>query len=191
MQNIIADIFKASSSLKTVLAADKHFLGLVEKSARLMAEAAQRGGTIYACGNGGSACDAAHLCEELVARYKRERPGIRAMHFADPGTVTCWANDYDYAGVFERQAQTFCTDRDILVAISTSGNSPNVLRAAQAAKSKGAAVIGLTGKDGGKLAAQCSAALVVPANETERIQEAHITIIHIWCELLETALAKK
>lgn len=188
MQQIIKDILLASSSLKSALAADAKFLSLVSEAAEQLAKTVKSGGTIYACGNGGSACDAAHLSEELVARYKRERPGIKAMHFGDPGTLTCWGNDYDYATAFERQAQTFCAANDTLVAISTSGNSANILKATAAARAKGCRVIGLTGKDGGKLKDACDFAIVVPAKETERIQEAHITIIHIWCELLETVL---
>ena len=185
----IKDLFLASAALKNSLAANDAFLKGVESAARQLAKTAKSGGVIYACGNGGSACDAAHLAEELVARYKRERPGIKAMHFSDPGTLTCWSNDYEFVSVYERQAQTFCGKSDTLIAISTSGNSENILRAAKAAKAAGTYVIGLTGRDGGKLATLCDCALVVPAKETERIQEAHITVIHIWCELLETALA--
>ncbi|MBN8550872.1 MAG: SIS domain-containing protein [Deltaproteobacteria bacterium] len=185
----IKDLLIASASLKSSLASNEGFLKNIEASAQQLSKTAKAGGIIYACGNGGSACDAAHLAEELVARFKRERPGIKAMHFADPGTLTCWANDYEYASAYERQVKTFCSKGDTLVAISTSGNSENILRAAKAAKAAGAAVIGLTGKDGGKLAGLCDYALVVPAKETERIQEVHITVIHIWCELLETTLA--
>lgn len=185
----IKDLLLASAAMKTSLAANADFLKLVESSARGLAKTVKSGGIIYACGNGGSSCDAAHLCEELVARYKRERPGIKAIHFADPGTLTCWANDYEYAGAYERQVRTFCSKNDTLVAISTSGNSENILRAAKAAKAAGTFVIGLTGKDGGKLASLADCTLVVPVKDTERIQEAHITVIHIWCELLETSLA--
>jgi D-sedoheptulose 7-phosphate isomerase len=127
-----------------------------------------------------------HLCEELVARYKRSRKGIRAHHFLDAGTITCWANDYAFDEAFGRYADTFCTDKDVLVAISTSGNSKNILNAVSAAKAKGSKVIGLSGKDGGELRNLADVPLVIPSSETERIQEVHITIIHIWCELLET-----
>lgn len=190
MSDTIARIFAASASLKSALASDALFLSQVEAAAEKMRAAVKSGGTIYACGNGGSASDAAHLCEELVARYKRERPGIRAMHFGDPGILTCWSNDYDFAGAYERQAQTFCTASDVLVAISTSGNSENILRAAKAAKERGTLVVALTGKGGGKLAPLADCAIVVPSQETERIQEVHITIVHIWCELLETSLSR-
>lgn len=127
-----------------------------------------------------------HLVEELVARYKRERPGVRAHHFGDPSTLTCWSNDYSFEGAYERQVKTFCGPNDLLIAISTSGNSKNIVRAVTAAKALGTYVVGFLGKDGGVLKPLCNTAIVVPSSETERIQEVHITIIHILCELLET-----
>mgnify|MGYP006271566183 CR=1 FL=1 len=186
MDKEITTILNDSAALKASLATDATFLGAVSAAARRLAECAKSGGTIFACGNGGSSCDAAHLCEELVARYKRNRPGIKALHFSDPGVLTCWGNDISFEDAFARYAETFCTSSDVLVAISTSGNSKNVLRAVEAAKKKGSYVIGLTGKDGGKLAAMCDVSIVVPSQATERIQEVHITCIHIWCELMET-----
>lgn len=185
----IKELLLTSAALKTKLAGSDDFLKLVESSARQLSKTVKAGGVIYACGNGGSACDSAHLCEELVARYKRDRPGIKAMHFADPGTMTCWSNDYEFAGAYERQVKTFCGKNDTLVALSTSGNSENILRAAKAARANGTYVISLTGRDGGKLAALGDCAIIVPVKESERIQEVHITVIHIWCELLETVLA--
>ncbi|RIL10878.1 MAG: phosphoheptose isomerase [Proteobacteria bacterium] len=172
--------------MKEELAKDPKFLNAMEAAALMLKSCLAEGGTIYACGNGGSACDAMHFTEELVARYKKERPGMRARHFLDPGILTCWANDYDYTSVFERQALTFCSPKDVLLAISTSGESENVLRAVQAAKKLGSKTLGLIGRDGGNLGPACDLALVVPVQETERIQEAHITIIHILCELLES-----
>lgn len=152
----------------------------------MMVKCIKSGGTIFACGNGGSSNDAMHFVEELVARYKRERRGIKAMHFMDPAVLTCWSNDYDYATAFERQAQTFCGKNDILLAISTSGNSANVNKAVAVCKKNKAKTIALTGKDGGTLKNLADICFVVPANETERIQEVHITLIHIFCELIET-----
>lgn len=146
------------------------------------------GGRVYACGNGGSACDAMHLVEELVARYKRERPGLPAHHLMDGPTLTCWSNDYDFATVFERQVQTMIRPEDALIAISTSGDSRNVILAAGAARERGALTIGLTGGDGGRLQPLCDEALVVPSSATERIQEGHITLIHLLCEVVEATL---
>jgi D-sedoheptulose 7-phosphate isomerase len=189
MQNTIGAIFSESSALKASLANNQVFLSAVKESAERLALCSRTGGTIYACGNGGSTCDAMHLCEELVARYKRNRPGIRALHFMDPSVLTCWGNDISFEDAFARYAETFCTPNDVLVAISTSGNSKNVLQAVRAAKSKGSFVIALTGKDGGHLAPISDIAITVPSTATERVQEAHITCIHAWCELLETELA--
>jgi D-sedoheptulose 7-phosphate isomerase len=157
-------------------------------SARLLAKTIISGGTIYACGNGGSACDAMHLCEELVAQYKRVRPGVKAMHFMDNSTLTCWGNDHGFVQAYERYAETFCGKKDVLIAISTSGASENVILAAKAALKKGSKVVVLTGKGGGSLAKLGDIVINVPLYETERIQEVHITCIHIWCELLETGL---
>jgi D-sedoheptulose 7-phosphate isomerase len=174
-----------SISLRQNILSDSKFLNSVDEAINHLIKIIENGGTIYSCGNGGSACDAMHFTEELVARYKKERPGIRAHHLMDPGTLTCWANDYSWDKVFERQAQTFCTPKDALVVFSTSGNSENILRGINAAKEKGAYVLGLLGKGGGKAAPLCDSALVVPSNATERIQEIHITLVHIFCEEIE------
>jgi D-sedoheptulose 7-phosphate isomerase len=186
MREIIASILKDSAANKAALAVDPDFLAVVERAAKELKAVAARGGMVYLCGNGGSACDAIHFCEELVARFKRERPGMRAMHFMDPGVLTCWANDYDYESVFKRCVETFCGPADILVAFSTSGNSKNILQAVEAARTKGCFSLALTGRNGGQLAAMADLSLVVPAKETERIQEVHITLVHILCELMET-----
>jgi D-sedoheptulose 7-phosphate isomerase len=146
------------------------------------------GGHLYACGNGGSACDAMHLVEELVARYKSDRPGIPAHHLLDAPTLTCWSNDFDYATAFQRQVETLVGSKDVLVAISTSGNSRNVVLATQAARDRGAWTLALTGADGGELGRIAAEVLRVPSTATERIQEAHITVIHLLCELLEQDL---
>ncbi len=188
MDNVIASLLSESANLKATLARDPSFIATLNTSAKRLAGCAKGGGTIYACGNGGSTCDAMHLCEELVARYKRNRPGIRAMHFMDPGVLTCWGNDISFEDTFARYAETFCTSKDVLVAISTSGNSKNVLAAVEAAKAKGTFVIGLAGKDGGKLSQLADLCVIVPSQATERVQEVHITCIHIWCELMETKL---
>jgi D-sedoheptulose 7-phosphate isomerase len=160
----------------------------VLRTAGRVAAAFRAGNRLYACGNGGSACDAMHLVEELVARYKRDRPGLPAHHLLDAPTLTCWSNDYDFATAFRRQVEAMARPGDVLVAISTSGNSANVLAAVEAAKERGAVVVGLLGRGGGAIAPRCDEALVVPAEATERIQEAHITLIHLLCELVEREL---
>ncbi|MCB0354338.1 MAG: SIS domain-containing protein [Bdellovibrionales bacterium] len=184
-QKIIQSFLVDSAEIKRSLSTDSGFLKLFADASSVLQARVADGGTVFSCGNGGSACDAMHLAEELTARYKRERDGIRAMHFLDAGALTCWSNDYDFAGAFERQVKTFCGASDVLFALSTSGNSENILRAARAAKELGTYVIGLTGKSGGKLKEIADSAFVVPSNETDRIQEVHITLIHAFCEVLE------
>jgi D-sedoheptulose 7-phosphate isomerase len=185
----ITSILDEAIATKTAVRDDARLLQLLKRSSTQLAQTIKQGGTVYACGNGGSTCDAMHLCEELVAKYKRDRPGIKAMHFMDPSTATCWGNDIGFDDVFARHVETFCTPKDVLIAISTSGNSANVVRAIHAAKKKKTKIIGLLGKGGGKIAPLCDTALIVPSGSTERIQELHITFIHIWCEILETSLA--
>ena len=188
MNSTITDILTRSGSLKSTIAKDSSLVQAISAGAKQLIQTVQNGGTIYTCGNGGSACDAMHFVEELVTRYKRERPGIRAMHFFDPGSVTCWSNDYSFEGVFERYVRTFCGEKDTLVGFTTSGKSPNLLNAVKAAKEKKTFSIGLLGKGGGPMAPLCDLKIIVPSEETERIQEVHITIVHIWCELLEMEL---
>jgi D-sedoheptulose 7-phosphate isomerase len=160
----------------------------IAAAAAAIARGFREGGRLYACGNGGSACDAMHLVEELVARYRRERPGLPAHHLLDAATLTCWANDYEYRTVFRRQVETMARAGDTLVAISTSGNSPNVLEALHAAGERGVVRVGLTGAEGGEMQAHCEHLVRVPSGATERIQEAHITVIHLFCELVEREL---
>lgn len=186
MKEIIKSFLIESARIKTELAADDSFIENFDKAADSLKKTVVNGGTIYACGNGGSACDAMHFTEELVARYKRDREGIKAMHFMDPGTLTCWANDYDFQTVYGRQAKTFCDANDCLIAISTSGNSKNIIQAIENAKAKGTTTILLTGKGGGKAKSIADISIIVPSDETDRIQEAHICIIHALCEFLET-----
>lgn len=174
-----------SARVKRALVADAAHIAAI--ASRLVGTF-RAGGHLYACGNGGSACDAMHLVEELVARYKRTRPGIPAHHLLDAPTLTCWTNDFEFGTVFARQIETLGRPGDVLVAISTSGNSPNVVTAARAANAVGLWTLGLTGADGGELARICSESIRIPSAATERIQEAHITVIHILCELVENAL---
>lgn len=183
--SLIRDALDESARVKLAL---RDMAPDIQRVADRVTEAFRAGNRLYACGNGGSACDAMHLVEELVARYKRDRPGLPAHHLLDAATLTCWANDYDFATAFSRQVETMARPGDVLVAISTSGNSPNVLLAVEAANARGAVTIGLTGRDGGRMRALCTDVLVVPAQATERIQEGHITLIHLVCELVERAL---
>lgn len=162
--------------------------GEIIKISKTLVDVIRNEGRIYACGNGGSSCDAMHLVEELVARYLRERPGIPAHHLLDPGTLTCWSNDYDFKTAYQRQVETLITSRDALVVFTTSGNSENILLAIEAAKKKGAKTVALLGKGGGKTKGLTTHEIIIDSNVTSQIQEAHIAIVHLLCEYLETAL---
>lgn len=186
MDVTISQLLHDSASLKLTLATDEAFIDAISGSAGLFFKVISQGGTVYACGNGGSTCDAMHLVEEMVGRYKRKRRGLKAQHLMDPSVMTCWSNDENFDDVYRRHVEVFCTERDVLVAISTSGNSKNILKAVDEAQKRGTKVIGLAGKDGGELAKRSDVAITVPSALTERIQEVHITVVHIWLELLET-----
>ena len=159
-------------------------------AARLIGDALARGGTLLLCGNGGSAADAQHFACEFVGRYKHaDRAGIPALALtADSAVLTAWTNDYDYESVFARQVETFGKPGDVLVGISTSGRSRNVVRAFEAAARRGMARVALLGGDGGDLRDRADVALIVPAVETARIQEVHGVLIHTLCELVEARI---
>ena len=155
----------------------------------LMVTVLQQGGTIYWCGNGGSAADSQHLAAELVGRFKGDRRALRSAALStDSSVLTCVANDYCFDAIFARQIEALGRAGDLLVGISTSGNSDNVLCALQAAKALGLQTVGLLGKDGGKAKALVDHAIVIPSNTTARIQEAHILIGHCLCDLIEEGL---
>jgi D-sedoheptulose 7-phosphate isomerase len=155
----------------------------------LLVETFQRGGKLLVMGNGGSAADAQHFVAEIVGRFKMERRGLPAIALStDTSILTAIGNDYGFDRVFSRQVEALATTGDLVVGISTSGNSPNVLKALELAREKGCGTVGLLGKDGGTIKDVCELALIVPTSDTPRVQEAHITIIHIVCDLLEKTL---
>jgi D-sedoheptulose 7-phosphate isomerase len=160
----------------------------IAQAGTLLRTALASGRRVYAFGNGGSASDAEHFIAELVGRYLKERPGLPGQAFTvNSSTVTAIGNDYGYDRVFERQVEAWVQPGDVVIGISTSGNSPNVLRGLEAARSRDARVIGLTGGLGGKLVTACDVALVVPSRDTPRIQEGHILILHTLAELVDQA----
>lgn len=161
----------------------------IEEVVRLIVDAYKNGKKVLVCGNGGSAADAQHMAGELVGRFQMERKGLNCVALTtDTSVITAWSNDYGFETVFERQVEALGCEGDILVAISTSGNSENVLKGISKANEIGMKVIGLSGNDGGKMKEVCNINLVVPSDNTARIQESHITIIHIICELVEKEL---
>ncbi|RMH01534.1 MAG: SIS domain-containing protein [Planctomycetota bacterium] len=164
------------------------FLAAIEAAAAMAVETLRGGGGVYLLGNGGSAADAQHWTAELVGRYLAEREPLNVHALTvNSSTFTALVNDYPPEEVFARQVRAHLRRGDLLVAISTSGNSPNVLRAAEEARSLGARVIGVTGKDGGRLPAYCDLTMIAPSHDTPRIQEIHLLFGHLWCELVERA----
>ncbi|MCH6581189.1 MAG: SIS domain-containing protein [Nitrospina sp.] len=146
----------------------------------------RNGGKMLLMGNGGSAGDAQHIAAEFIGRYKKERKPVAAIALTvDSSVLTCVGNDYGYENVFARQVEGLAKKEDVVIAISTSGNSENVIRGVEKAREIGAKTIGLLGKQGGKLKDKVDLAIVVPSSDTARIQEAHITIGHIICEILD------
>jgi D-sedoheptulose 7-phosphate isomerase len=161
----------------------------VERIGARLGAALQSGGKIMLCGNGGSAADSQHLAAELSGRLVDDRRPLAGLALStDSSALTCIANDYGFDAVFERQVQALGRAGDALILISTSGNSTNLLRAADAARKVGVVTIGLLGRDGGKLLAKCDDALIIPSRTTARIQEAHIFVGHNWCAQIERIL---
>ena len=158
----------------------------IEKAAAIMAEAIQDGRKIISCGNGGSMTDAMHFAEELSGVFREKRPALPAISISDPSHITCTANDYSFDEIFSRYVEGVGQQGDVLLAISTSGNSMNIIKAAEAAMGKGMKVIGLTGKTGGLLAGMVDQEIRVKGRKhSDRIQEIHIKILHILVLLIE------
>jgi D-sedoheptulose 7-phosphate isomerase len=186
----IAAAFRRTSALLAAMAEDAALQDQIVQAATTCAGALRAGGTILWCGNGGSAADAQHLAAELVGRLARERPGLAAVALtADTAALTAIGNDYGFERVFARQVEALGRPGDVLVALSTSGRSANVIAALETARAKGLARIGLTGRGGGAMAALAEPCLRVPADDTQMIQEAHIVIGHVLCGLIENQMA--
>ena len=164
----------------------------IESAARLIADSFRQQGKVLSCGNGGSHCDAMHFAEELTGRYRENRPGYAGIAISDPSHLSCVSNDFGYEFVFSRFVEAVGRQGDVLLGISTSGNSGNILRAIEAAKSKGIKTIALTGKDGGKMAGLADVEIRVPHfGYADRIQEVHIKIIHLLIQLIEKEMASQ
>ncbi|MEE0948130.1 MAG: D-sedoheptulose 7-phosphate isomerase [Bacteroidales bacterium] len=185
----IANIIKSSIDVKERILNDAKLLSKINEAAELIIKTYKQGGRVFFCGNGGSAADAQHLAAELSGRFYFDRPPLaaEALH-VNTSYITAVANDYTYDVIFSREVEAFCKEGDVLVGISTSGNSANVLKAFETAKEKGVLTIAMTGESGGKMASISDILINVPSNDTPRIQESHITIGHIICQIVEEEL---
>ena len=185
MNNIKIQFTEALQVLETFLNNPEN-LKNIETAGQLLVNSFNQGGKVMSCGNGGSMCDAMHFAEELTGRYRNDRRPFPAIAIADPSHLSCVANDYGYEFVFSRYVEAHGKPEDVLLAISTSGNSQNVINAIEMSRSKGMKVIGLTGKDGGKMADLCDIEIRAPHSEyADRAQEIHIKVIHSLIDFVE------
>jgi D-sedoheptulose 7-phosphate isomerase len=174
----------ARAALEALLA-DHTIPERIDRIAACLAERFAAGRKVLICGNGGSACDAMHFAEELTGRFNEDRPALPAIACIDPGHITCTANDYGYEHVFARWVQALGKKGDVLIVLSTSGNSPNILRAVEAAAKLDMQTVGLLGRGGGQLQDACEHEIVVPGETSDRIQELHMLILHTLVEGVE------
>jgi len=189
-QSLIHDELAEAARVLNAFMGQAENLQKIEQAARLIAESFKQDGKVLSCGNGGSHCDAMHFAEELTGRYRENRPGYAGIAISDPSHLSCVSNDFGYDHVFSRYVEAVGRSGDVLLGISTSGNSGNILNAMAAAKAKGMQTIALTGKDGGKMAGVADIEIRVPHfGYADRIQEVHIKIIHILIQLIEKEMA--
>lgn len=189
MQSLIRHAIEETQATIEKVLADKALLVAAEQAAQACIDALQSGRKIMLCGNGGSAADSQHIAAELVSRYNYDRPGLCAVALTtDTSALTAIGNDYGYEKVFSRQIEAIGQGGDVLIAISTSGNSPNILKALETAKTKGIMSIGFTGQSGGKMAPLCDMVLKMPSGSTPKIQECHIMFGHIICQMIEDTI---
>jgi D-sedoheptulose 7-phosphate isomerase len=189
MLPLIKEQIQRSIAVKQTILDNKELLSIIESATHLVLEAYQNNKKTMVAGNGGSAADAQHIAGELVARFYFDRPGLSSMALStDTSVLTAIGNDYGFERLFSRQVEAHGNEGDVFIGLSTSGNSPNILKALEVCKEKGVKTIGLTGESGGKMAALCNICIKVPSTETPRIQESHILIGHIICYLVEEKL---
>jgi D-sedoheptulose 7-phosphate isomerase len=185
----IQNIFSEAEIVLKKFIDDKNNFEQIRRVGEEMVAAVRRGNKIIACGNGGSMSDAMHFAEELSGRFRDSRPSIPAVAVSDPGFISCTANDFGYDFIFSRFLEGFGNNGDVVLLISTSGNSKNIIKAAETAKEKGIFIVGLTGKDGGILGKMCDVEIRVPHfGYADRIQEIHIKIIHSLVQYIENRL---
>ncbi|MDC9597644.1 D-sedoheptulose 7-phosphate isomerase [Xenorhabdus anantnagensis] len=187
---IRSELSEAADTLANFLNDDAN-IDAIQKAAVLLSDSFKAGGKVLSCGNGGSHCDAMHFAEELTGRYRENRPGYPAIAISDPSHLSCVSNDFGYDYVFSRYVEAVGQKGDVLLGISTSGNSGNIIKAVEAARAKGMKVITLTGKDGGKMAGTADVEIRIPHfGYADRIQEIHIKVIHILIQLIEKEMVK-
>lgn len=187
---IRSELTEAADVLNKFLS-DYANIDAIEKAAVLLADSFKAGGKVLSCGNGGSHCDAMHFAEELTGRYREDRPGYPGIAISDPSHISCVGNDFGYDYIFSRYIEAVGQKGDVLLGISTSGNSGNVIKAIDAARAKGMKVITLTGKDGGKMDGLADVEIRVPHfGYADRVQEIHIKVIHILIQLIEKEMVK-
>ncbi|AYF88066.1 D-sedoheptulose 7-phosphate isomerase [Pseudomonas sp. JS3066] len=170
--------------------ANEQTLKNIERAAEFLVESFEKKGKAFSCGNGGSMCDAMHFAEELTGRYRKNRPGVAAISISDASHISCVANDFGYDHIFSRYIESHGREGDVLLAFSTSGRSPNVIKAAEAARALGVKVIALTGKPGSALETLADVCICAPGGDfADRVQELHIKVVHILIELVERKLS--
>ena len=189
LDHIRNSLEEARTALDNFIANEQALKG-IERAADLLVQSFEQQGKAFSCGNGGSMCDAMHFAEELTGRYRRNRPGIAAVSISDASHISCVANDFGYDYIFSRYIESHGRAGDVLIAISTSGKSPNVIKAAEAARALGVKVVALTGKPGSVLEELADVCICAPGVDyADRVQELHIKVLHILIELIERKLA--
>ena len=191
MKNNIEISLKESADNYVNFALDKRNIKIIEQISNIIARAFENGNKVLICGNGGSSTDAMHFAEELTGRFRKERRALPAIALTDPSHITCVANDYGFEEIFARAVEAYGKEGDVLIAISTSGNSQNVINAVKIALDRKIITFGLLGKNGGKLKDKCNLQLIAPGKTTDRIQEIHIVVLHIIIETIERILFPK
>ena len=188
VEHIKSALSDAQSALNALIE-NEAMLETIAQAAHAIAQSQRAGGAVYSCGNGGSLCDAMHFAEEMTGRYRKDRKPYRAAAISDVSHMACVGNDYGYEHVFARWLEAMGTERDVLIAITTSGTSKNILAAAKAAKARGMTVVAMTGRAGSPVTEWADIAVVTPAGRwADRVQELHIKVIHILIELVEREL---